>query len=266
MGGWREATRLVAGSNGAKESVLQSIFNEWATQKTPVAGVPQWLWELPNPERPTECSFGYEFTPDAYWPKSHPRIVGELKYGSKFEPIAIAEAVHHAHLLRLLHGGTPILSVVITQQNYWIRATVAELSSPAIRHLEADLLALDKNTLLWLSCPHATLGEPSSMPDEVPLEQAWTSMRWSSVEGELTWIAHDETSKPPFLHGPIAMLSRFRNSSRYEWVLWTGRLPPLRTAWSQSDWEAAGSFWVWDVEAHEAAPPPSPRPGNLPTR
>lgn len=56
-------------------------------------------------------------------------MVGELKYGAKFEPSVIAEAVHHAHLLRRLRGGEAIHSILITQQNYWIRATVAELAS-----------------------------------------------------------------------------------------------------------------------------------------
>jgi hypothetical protein len=263
MGGWRAARRLVAGSGGVKESTLQDLFNKWATNKTSTAGVPHWLWELPDPEKPPKggfCGFGYRFIPDAYWPQSQPRIVGELKYGMKNEPIAIAEAVHHAHLLRLLHPGPPILSVVITQQNYWIRATVAELATPAIRHIEADLLAIDQQTLLWLTCPHSTLGEPYSLPDGAPLDNAWTSMRWCSVDGEPTWIAHNEKSKPPFLHGPIAMLSQFRNRSRYEWVLWTGHLPPLGTAWSPSDWENAGSFWIWDVEAQSAESPPTPPP------
>lgn len=259
MGGWREARRLEAGSGGAKESVLQDIFNTWAARRTPVAGTPEWLWALPNPERPTSHGFGYSFTPDAYWAQSRPRMVGELKYGAKFEPVAIAEAMHHAHLLRHIHGGDPILSVVVTQPNYWIRATITELASPALRHVEADLLTLNKQTLLWLSCPHAQLGAPSSIPDGVPLEQDWTPLRWSPVEGEPTWIAHDGKHKPPFLQGPAAMLSRVRNSSRYEWVLWTGQLPTLGTEWSQNDWAEAGSFWVWDIEARATQTPPAPR-------
>jgi len=262
MGGWREVTRMEAGGNGAKESVLQGIFDQWAARRTPVAGVPEWLWALPNPERRTgtkTCSLGYEFTPDAYWPKSQPRIVAEIKYGDKYEPLAIAEAAHHAHLLRQIDRGAPIRPVVISQPNYWIRAAVAELANRRLSHIEADLLTLDDQTLLWLSCPHGKLGAPSSMPRHVPLEQAWTSLRWSAVKDELTWIAHDGKHKPPFLQGPAAMLSQFRNGNRYKWVLWTGQLPTLGRAWRKNDWAKAGSFWVWDVRAKEAPPPPAPR-------
>jgi len=259
MGAWRETRRLEAGGSGAKENVLQGIFNRWADRATPVAGAPEWLWALPTPERPFSRGFGYEFTPDAYWAQSKPRLVGEIKYGAKCEPIAIAEAVHHAHLLRLIHGGDPILSVVITQLNYWIRAAVTELDSRSLRHIEADLLTLDKQTLLWLSCPHAPLRSPSSMPSEVPLEQNWTSLCWSEVEGEPTWIAHDGKHKPPFVQGPAVMLSRFHNSSRYEWVLWTGQLPTLETTRSQNESAKAGSFWVWDRQAKAGQTPPAPR-------
>ncbi|WP_147444645.1 hypothetical protein [Corallococcus sp. CA053C] len=259
MGGWREAKRLEAGGNGAREEVLQRIFDTWASRGTAVAGAPEWLWALPNPERPLSKGFGYAFTPDAYWAQAQPRIVGELKYGAKFEPVAIAEAVHHAHLLRRIHGGEPIVSVVITQPNYWIRAAIAELDSQKILHVEADLLTLDKQTFLWLSCPHSALGTPSSMPGGLPLGHDWTSLRWSAVQGEPTWIAHDETHKPPFLQGTAVMVSRVRNDRRYEWVLWTGKLPELGTTWSLNDWAEAGSFWLWDVEAQGTRTPPAPR-------
>jgi hypothetical protein len=181
-----------------------------------------------------------------------------LKYGTKFEPFAVAEVLHYAHILRLKLGGAPILPVVISQPNYCIRAAIAELASPTLRHIEADLLSLDNQTLLWLSCPHAALGEPSAMPTGVPLDQNWTSLRWSAVEGEYTWTTHNGMHKPPFLQGSAAMLSRFRNGGRYEWVLWTGTLPAFGDEWSNVQWAAAGDFWVWDSEAMTTQKLPMP--------
>lgn len=57
MGGWREATRLPAGGNGAREQVLQDIVDRWADRTTPVAGAPDWLWALPTPQRPPMKGF-----------------------------------------------------------------------------------------------------------------------------------------------------------------------------------------------------------------
>ncbi|WP_155893825.1 hypothetical protein [Cystobacter fuscus] len=259
MGGWRKAMRLDAGGDGAKEMVLQSIFDKWDEPDVPVAGVPDWLWELPKPSRPSITSFGYNSKPDAYWGDSKPRIVGELKYGAKFEPFAVAEVLHYAHLLRLKLGGDPILSLVISQPNYCIRAAITELASPVLRHIEADLLSLDGKTLLWLSCPHAALSEEPPLPADVPLEQEWSSLRWSAVEGEQTWIAHNGMHEPPFLQGAAAMLSRFRNGGRYEWVLWVGTLPAFGVEWSNAQWAAAGDFWIWDAKAMTKQTLPRPR-------
>ncbi|CAM3214622.1 hypothetical protein G4177_26835 [Corallococcus sp. ZKHCc1 1396] len=260
MGGWREVKRLAAGGDDAKEKVLQDIFNRWGERKAPVAGAPDWLWELPTPTRPFTNAFGYSFTPDAYWGQIQPRMVAELKYGTNFEPIAVAEALHHAHLLRLIEGGEPIRPILVTQLNYWIRATIAELGNTELRHIEADLLTIDSQTLLWLSAPHAIMSAPALLPEESPLARNWTSLHWFNVEGESgwSWVAHDGGSKTPFIQGPTAMLSKFRNGARYRWVLWTGQLPPLGTKRGQQDWDKAGSYWVWDANADSNKIPPPP--------
>jgi hypothetical protein len=277
MPGWRKATRVDAGSDGAKEMFLQTIFDKWTEQKppdssldntkteqrTPIAGVPDWLWVLPSPERPSLTGFGYKSQPDAFWENCDPRVVGELKYGTKYEPFAVAEVLHYAHLLRRKLGGAPIRSVVISQLNYCIRAAVSEISSPVLQHVEADLLSLGSQKFLWLSCPHANLVGPSAMPPDVPLKRDWTSLRWFGVEGEPTWIAHDEAHDPPFLQGSVAMLSRFRNSSRYQWMLWTGKLPEWETDWSKIQWAQAGSFWIWDTNAEVNHTPPAPPCGSM---
>ncbi len=197
MSGWEQIQRFDASSD-ALEKDVQDIFDAWGSDKMPavIAGAPDWLWELGRPaEKRGYIGYGYAFKPDVLWQSQRTVHVAEIKYGTKFEPIALAEAVHHAYMFREIKEFTDVTHVtpiVISQYNGWIRAAVAELKHQSLRHVEIDLLYAKAlgGELLWVTDPHAALTECKA-PKDVPLGVKWKARKWWRVTGEETWFVQE---------------------------------------------------------------------------
>src|SRR5689334_12874277 len=101
------------------EQKLQRVFDQWGSKQTEctLAGVPRWLTALGVPERRTGFDReGYSFRPDVLWAQH----VAELKSAEKFEPVALAEALHHAQCLSM-ERDVPVTPILITSYNGWLR-------------------------------------------------------------------------------------------------------------------------------------------------
>lgn len=246
-----------------KEKELQRVFKAWGASAPPaqLAGVPDWLWDLGKPTtKHKHGAFGYTFEPDVHWARSGKRqsVVAELKYGTKYEPIAVAEALHHAHLLARHDKGRRPVPVVVSQFNGWIRAAVHEVAASGLRHVEVDFLEYEgtEKAICWISDPHAKTEEKRS-PPEVPLEAAWRELSWWKVDGEYSWIVSATRPTRPFHEGPMAIVSAMRGApDRY--VLWTGRLPKLHDHWNARDWSKSGTYWVSTGARGPGEMPPPP--------
>ena len=157
----------------AKEEYLQAIFDTWNTSRPRMAGAPSWLSNA-RAERHAEREFVvppvgdhiYKIRPDLVWEELDRTLVIELKRGAKYEPLALAEVMHHAWALAAWpeKNGVklPAEPVIISQQNYWHRGAIAGLmcrgleSSMRNRYLEVDLLrGSNGQDLLWFDLPLA---------------------------------------------------------------------------------------------------------------
>lgn len=236
---WKPIQRLTAGIN-VREEHLQAIFDAWPASSTLLAGVPNWLMKLGAPQLPRRAiaAFGYKFTPDVLWRSSAELVVAELKYGTNHEPIAIGEVLHHRSMLRRHHPASFVVPLIVCQYNGWVRAAVNDIGA-GLRHVEVDLLEHDGAHLAWLSNPHAEV-QLCTPPPEIPLGPAWRAKKWWKVHDEPTWLSARDTPVPPFVTGPILMVSELRGRQG-EYVFWNGTMP----AFGDSEWgKTAGQFCV----------------------
>ncbi len=234
--GWSATKRVRPGrGNGRALEVrdLQPWFTRWQVHKDDrVAGCPGWLSRLGevSPKR-AEKGYGASFTPDVLWREA--RWVAEIKYGTKNEPLAVSEVLHHAFVLGQHHPGRRWTAVVVSQPSPWITAAVSWLCPrgkqfPALRHVECDLVGPQAKRTLWLSNPHATLKVEAPPRDTFgdSLRVGWGEGTWRKRNEEDTWVWTKGEQRLPFLTGPVAVISRIAGGSE-EWIGWSGRMPSL---------------------------------------
>jgi hypothetical protein len=259
--GWTRIERLDA-RNDVLESQVQNIFDAWGSSEMPaiIAGAPKWLWTLGKPKkRKQRVAYGYPFTPDVLWHTPRKAVVAELKYGTKYEPLALAEVLHHAHMLRQLDGLAEVTPLVVTQYNGWMRAAAHELQSSNLRHLEIDLLNASGQHLLWVSDPHAAI-KACAPPKDLPLDAPWKAKKWWRVTGEETWLVQ-ENPQQPINVGHLAIISKICSAPQ-GYVLWRGQMPGLRDRWTNQKWHDAGDYWIWSPQGNSTDEPLPPHEGG----
>lgn len=261
-----------------KEKDLQDIFDSWGSGKNGwvTAGVPKWLHELDQPEtrlaeRKDIPRYGYSFKPDALWESK--RHVAELKAAAKFEPLALAEVLHHAQCLSEEFDGPDFTPVMITQENAWLRQTLAwlfdrgeaNLKSESLRFLEYVTLRDGQGRrIMWVEDPLSKWEKCSNPPDFLPRLASGAVAGWRRVEatGCFVCMADNEPEKRPlFMEGPTAMacpIKRSDHSATNEHVFWHGIAPGRGSrnhAASRREYE--GRYWLWDGEGDPTEGVPS---------
>lgn len=186
------------------ERTLQTVFDKWgrAARGCALAGVPAWLESLGVPKpRSRFDEAGYRFEPDVHW-DGH---VAELKCAAKFEPQALAEALHHAQCLSIREG-RPYTPILITSYNTWLRRALEFLltrgiSPEHIRSLEVSHYEVPATHehIMWFDAPFAAW-KPDKPPSWVPTHE---SAHWYYVPETRTWQAVDapSTKRPLIARG-----------------------------------------------------------------
>jgi hypothetical protein len=161
------------------ESDLQVVFDAWpehvAGKKAGLllAGVPRMLERLPRPSRPCTPAFGYSFTPDALFSDGEHQLVVELKRAA-YEPLPLAEALHHAEFLSA-YASTPrpTTPVIVSSYNCWLRLALANLRRNSYRegalgYFEVDWLREPgtRRRILWFDAPIDPFApaDPAALP------------------------------------------------------------------------------------------------------
>lgn len=240
-----------------KERDLQAVFDSWADARNlrngvSIGGLPRWLETLGAPdERTSFDSYGYSFAPDVLWLDAG--YVIELKCADKFEPMALAEVLHHAEMLTRSteHRMRP---VIISSGNGWLRAALAFLHERcgvqpgSILYYEADhLRAPDGRRLIWLDAPFAAWralpDRPSAIP---PHSDDSTDAFWYEVEETRSFIALSTptTKRPAFLEGVTTMITEVSGSPG-RFLRWRGRQAILGESYSAE--EHGGTYELWDL-------------------
>lgn len=228
------------------EEELQVVFDNWGGKQhdCTLAGVPDWLTTLGQPEErrgfPRE---GYSFRPDVLWS----RHVAELKSAEKFEPIALAEALHHAQCLTMERGVT-VTPIVVTSYSSWLRRALQFLTARGfedhhIRYIEVGHLAEARGNehFLWFDEPNARW-EPAGAP---PRWFAGRGGSWHYVPATRSWHAlrTAQADRPVVPEGPVEIVTPIEGTST-RFLFWQGT------------YATAGTFYLYDAERSDDTPSP----------
>jgi Mrr N-terminal domain len=197
-------------------------------------GAPTWLDALRPVKADTYCAsalLGYGFRPDILAESNGTHLVVELKCARKYEPLALAEVLHHAHLLSQglaqlpQPQAVPYVPVLVTQYNAWLRSALEflrlnGLRDGSIKYVEFTSLRFGNEMILWFDEPFAPW-EPSSAPP-LPACLSVGSRQWYKISGADTWIAvdHEINGRPALWTVPYLMLTVDRANSRM--LMWEG--------------------------------------------
>lgn len=207
------------------EAAVQDVFDSWGKPQPSrrLVGVPHWLRDLGAPEPRTSFGReGYSFRPDVVW-RDH---VAELKCGAKYEPLALAEALHHAQCLSVIreHPMTPVL---VTSYSVWMRRALEFLfthgvSPDVIRYLEVGHLEVNatQERLMWFDAPFAAWTRADKVPGCVP-QRMGDSGYWYYVTETRTWcrLSTEHRSRPVVPDGDVVLVTGL-DDDRY--LFWQG--------------------------------------------
>lgn len=247
-------TTLKSAHASYTEAALQAVFDRWDDPDEPwdgcsLAGIPEWLEHLGKPDRRESFkAYGYSYQPDVLW--RDPGYVIELKCAAKHEPMALAEALHHAEMLTRANGRL-IRPVVISKFNGWIRAALGSLQTrhgvpwDAVRYYEADYLVADKRRFIWLDAPLAPWVRLSSRPTIVPPEFADSMAEWYEIGETRSFVAVPARcdERPLFPVGAMAMVAPVAGAAGSV-VCWQGEYPGLGAVYSGREFD--GRYLLWE--------------------
>lgn len=221
------------------ETRVQDFFDKWSRASSvdafDVAGVPQWLWEvLPSDvdavRRQVRHTTGqeYAFVTDIEWgPENAERHVLELKSAHKYEPIGLAEVLHHAQSIP--SRPRPIL---VTRPNAWNRQAIQwlrdhGLAETALRYVELELIALpDQRILAWFDDPFAPW-EPCERPCRA-IPDTSENLSWfrvdQTVDASSVWCGVPASVGPsrPLLSAEQDAVTVAR-TQKGSWVAWRAK-------------------------------------------
>lgn len=247
------------------EGELQKLFDGWVIRMAPLFGVPDWLdaIRLPPVSRGdrTRCSFGYEFTPDVEFVVGSQRYVVELKHGAKYEPLALAEVLHHAAWLKRYEAerASQVVPVIVSQYNGWLRLAIDEYLRAVVRYVEALVLEGPEGTSLFaFDVPLApwTVQQPPSWLIE--LDPRVLSLRWHRVAENDSWFgfAEEMSTRPTFLEVPYVWI--VRGGTDRPVLLWEGWAVRRGDRWAKAtspngDLDANGRYFLTTTGTRSAA-------------
>lgn len=234
----------------SETTFLQPLFDDWknrAARGIAVAGAPDWLLDIQvqNAKDRSFEAYGYSFEIDVLWRLENERRVLELKNAAKYEPLALAEVLHHAYLLRECEPDErEIKSTIIARYHPWMRAALKELQRAGLareqpEYLEFDHLWDGSQQVLWIDSPLSTW-VARSLPADFPEEVRAGFSHWYWVEHTNSWVGTDTelpADRPPFMTAPFTMVAHVEGRAD-DLLVWRGS-PPARGLARGHDWNEA---------------------------
>jgi hypothetical protein len=211
-----------------RERQLQRVFDEWASASRSayrIAGAPPWMWAARgvNVRERLSAFDEYEFLPDVVWQEDSELYLFELKSAEKYQPLALAEALHHARVMQLRQSRTGGVSqrvtpVLVVRPSGWLRASVdyllqSGLNEQALLYVEFRALCSQKSDFLWFDSPFERWTPADQVP-ALPPELDDGYRFWYRVRGNGTWFATTECyeSRPVFWDSQFLCVSSLNNS------------------------------------------------------
>jgi len=162
-------------------------------------------------------AFGYSFTPDALFHDGNDLYVVELKWAAKYEPMALAEVLHHAEFLSTDNQTKQVHPVIIASWNGWLRLALTHLhkhglARDVVAYYEADSLQSkeDGERFIWIDAPLApwNAARPDRRPPCLGKHDA-SHLTWYRVDDVDSWygVSAPMPERPPFIQAPYAMVT-----------------------------------------------------------
>lgn len=213
-------------SMGGKEEELQKVFDDLDGHLA--AGWPAWLLARgKNLGQRSRDAFGYSFETDAEFIHGDHHYVVELKRAAKYEPLALAEVLHHAEWIRRYEAtSNHVVPVVVSSISLWTRLAVAALPN-SVRYYEADLYRIDDRILMWLDEPLAPWKADAEPPPGA--REATKTFHWHYIPRTRTWVGTGRSyvERPLILEEPYVMVAELADRGGY--VAWEGTVLQNRT-------------------------------------
>jgi hypothetical protein len=235
-----------------KESYLQKLFNGWRGRpRDRIAGLPGWLRDLDadNEKKRTRQAFGYEFTPDVELIDLPRHYVMELKRGLKYEPLALAEVLHHAEWIRRYDRGdaTEVVPVIVSSFNYWLRFAIASLrqrpdSPETLRYYEVDVLQGNDQEWIWFDEPLRSSWESRDPPQWLRAHPGAERLAWHHIAETRTWVgARDRHAERPIaIDFPYVMVAELDEAG---FLVWEGTSAGNNT---KATAELESHYFLWN--------------------
>lgn len=199
-----------------------------------LAGLPPWLDrpDYKNHTTPFRSPWYSDFTPDIIFAsKNNPTLVVELKYGNKYAPLAVPQALHqcwaldNAERLEIAHDlKKPFVPAVVAKWDPWSPQALAALrdrglASDRLLYATADWIDFGGQKLVWLDDPFLPW-EPHEAPIAHPALADFG--HWYRVSGARTWIGLKEAAdkRELVMKAPFAMVAEIRGQPGH--VIWHG--------------------------------------------
>lgn len=220
-----------------------------------LVGVPSWLAEIRDVVREARIPLhgadgSASCRVDLLGANGTANFVLEVKHAAKYEPVALAEVLHHSEVLGEHRpadcdswlDAAPITSVLITQWNGWLRAACQymwkQMKQPErLRLLEAQALALPETGLaFWISEVEPDEKTDSAAPVGLPasLITSLGDVQWRSARSGAGGVRAERPGSERAVHIVPGI-------SPETWLVWAGGTYEV------------GKYWVVDAEA---GPPP----------
>jgi hypothetical protein len=225
---WLELTR-----KKVLERDLQELFESWpARDASRMFGVPDWLNAIGVPplekKERQRRSFGYDFTPDIEFIVGRLRYVLELKHGDKFEPLALAEVLHHAAWSKRYeaHQASHVVPVIVSQYNSWLRLAIDEYLRGVLRYIEAVALAGPGDTTIFaFDTPLApwTVEQPPTWL--AALDPRAGKLYWHHVAETDSWFGLQQklTMRPTAIEDPYVWIMGASDRPVLLWEGWAAK-------------------------------------------
>ncbi|HET9625020.1 MAG TPA: hypothetical protein VFP84_26815 [Kofleriaceae bacterium] len=228
MMGWQ---KLVSAQ--VLERQVQDLFEGWASRPDPsLFGLPDWLAAIRqapiDQDLRRRTSFGYDFIPDVEFVVGTQRFVLELKHGVKYEPLALAEVLHHAAWLKryAADDASQVVPVIVSQYSAWLRLAIDEYLRAAVRHVEVSVLAeADGKSLFAFDVPLAPWRLAKTLPDWLAALEPPADLHWHHVAENDSWFGLKQKlrTRPTVLEEPYVWLVR-SGERVLAWEGWAARL------------------------------------------
>ena len=232
----------ISESSESKEKDLQEFFDNWPAGRDRAFGMPTWLVGALDQNRQTmqdregfDTEMGFKFRPDVVTlnEETGEGWVIELKYGAKYGPLVLGQALFEAEWLANEHpdaganGGNykRMRAGLVTKYDVWNRAAIRRIrrahpEAGDLEYVEVAICERDGKLMFWFDAPFSDTWTQRVPPAALMNRFEWCK-EWYFEGDTQSWFGFDSAQaekRPLFLRGEWAQASQLGD----QFIAWEG--------------------------------------------